>query len=295
MIEMSTLEPVLRMSRDIRAAAATLTTMEARYLVDTYYQMQDARIRDAARIRQQSETEEPHSTLAWLYEQNETLESQIKGALGKYAAAHPVGSWSQSICGIGPVISAGLLANIDMTRAPTAGALWKYAGLDGFSKKPEKGVKFSHNRDFKTLCAFKIGESFVKVQSNKNDVYGKVYAERKRLEIECNEAGVYADQAKAKLDAFKIDKTTEAYKHYSSGKLPPAHIHARARRYAVKLFLSHLHEVWHWHAFGEEAPKPYAFEHLGHAHLIAAPYFDKETFPVMDPPLPRPVRSIEPV
>lgn len=291
---MTIMEPIQRMSRDIRAAAANLTTPEARYLVDTYYQMQDARIRDAARVRTQQETDEPCATLSWLYDQNETLENQIKGALGKYAAAHPVGAWAQSICGIGPVISAGLLANIDIMRAPTAGALWKYAGLDGFAKKPQKGVKFTHNKGFKTLCAFKIGESFVKVQSNANDVYGAVYAERKRLEIERNEAGAYAEQAANKLATYNIGKTTDAYKAYSVGKLPPAHLHARARRYAVKLFLSHLHQVWFWHAFGEDAPLPYAFSQLGHAHLIAPPNFDKATFPVMVPPLPRPVRSIEP-
>lgn len=287
------IEPIMRMSRDIRAAAATLSHDEARYLVDTYYQMQDARIRDAARIRQQEKTGEPHATLGWLYDQNSTLEQQIKGALGRYAAAHPVGEWAQGICGIGPVISAGLIANIDITRAPTAGSIWKFAGLDGHPKKLEKGVKIEHSRPFKTLCAFKLGECFVKVQNNGKDVYGKVYAARKALEAEKNEAGAFAEQAARVLEQKKIGKTTDAWKAYSAGKLPPAHIHARARRYAVKLFLSHLHEVWHWHAFGADAPKPYAFEHLGHAHLIAAPGFDKTRFPLADPLMERPARRTD--
>lgn len=289
---MTILEPVTRMSKDIRAAAATLSDAEARYLVDTYYQMQDARIRDAARIRTQVKIAEPCATLSWLAEQNATLENQIKGALGRYAAAHPIGRWAQSIVGIGPVISAGLLANVDITRAPTAGAIWKFAGLDGFAKKPEKGVKFTHSRGFKTLCAFKIGESFVKVQANENDCYGKIYKERKIWEAEQNEAGHYAEQAAKKLENYKIGKNTEAYKYYSNRRLPPAHIHARARRYAVKLFLSHLHEVWHWWAFGVEAPRPYAFSHLGHAHMIAPPNFDKDTFGTREPTLPLPKREL---
>lgn len=287
------LEPVMRMSRDIRVAAATLSDDEARYLVDTYYQMQANRIRDAHRIRQQEGIGEPHAVLAWLHTQDETLEGQIKGALGRYASAHPVGEWAQSICGIGPVIAAGLLANVDMRRAPTVGSIWKFAGLDGTPRKMEKGVKLAHSRPFKTLCAFKIGESFVKVQSNKNDIYGKIYAERKQKEIERNEQGLFADQAAKVLETKRIGKTTEAYKAYSQGKLPPAHIHARARRFAVKLFLSHLHEVWHWHVFGEEAPKPYAFSHLGHAHLISAPNFDRATFPLAVPLWERPKRTLE--
>jgi hypothetical protein len=287
------LEPIIRMSRDIKAAAATLSKDEARYLVNTYYQMQDNRIRADAQKRELEKTGEPHATLSWLQTQNATLENQIKGALGRYAAAHPVGAWAQSICGIGPVISAGLLSNIDMDRAPVCGSIWKFAGLDGAPKKSEKGVKWDYSRDFKQLCAFKIGESFVKVQANEADVYGTVFVERKKLEIARNEAGAFSDQAAKVLESKKIGKATDAYKAYSTGKLPPAHIHARARRYAVKLFLSHLHQVWYWHDFRCDAPKPYAFSHLGHAHLIDPPNFDKRTFPTLDEPRPAPTAQLD--
>jgi DNA modification methylase len=81
----------------------------------------------------------------------------------------------------------------------------------------------------------------------------------------------YYDQAATKLEKFKIGKTTDAYKAYSIGKLPPAHIHARAKRYAVKLFLSHLHETMHEIEHGTTPPLPYALAHLGHAHKIEVP------------------------
>ena len=67
-------------------------------------------------------------------------------------------------------------------------------------------------------------------------------------------------------------KTTEAYKAYIKGKLPPAHIQARSTRYAVKLFLSHLHEVWYKHEFGKNPPNPFALEHEGHVHKIEPPF-----------------------
>ena len=289
---MTSLEPIMRMSRDIRAAAATLSDAEARYLVDAYYQMQENRIRDDHRIRQQSISGEPHAVLAWLSDQNATLESQIKGALGRYASAHPVGVWAQQICGIGPVIAAGLLANIDMDRCPTVGSIWSFANLAGTPKRSVKGEVRSWSTPFRSLCAYKIGESFVKVQSNPKDIYGRVYVERKALETERNEKGELADQAAKALTLGKYRKETDAYKAYSDGKLPKAHIHARARRYAVKLFLSHLHEVWYWYDFGQPAPRPYAFSHLGHAHLIAPPYFDPATFPMRDPVKPVPTISI---
>ena len=60
----------------------------------------------------------------------------------------------------------------------------------------------------------------------------------------------------AKLEKYKIGKTTDAYKAYSVGKLPPAHIHARAKRYAVKMFISHLHEIWYEVELGKPAPVP---------------------------------------
>lgn len=263
------MESIQRLSRDLRAAAGTLSRDEARFLVDAYYQMQDNRIRAAHQVRTLSESGEPHSVLAWLFDQNATLEKQIAGALKRYAESHPVGEWAMSIVGIGPVITAGLLAHIDIERAPTVGHIWRYAGLDP-SVKWNKGERRPWNADLKRLC-WLIGESFVKVQANDRDFYGKVYAERKALEQERNEAGVFADQASASLESKKWRDGTDAKGHYEAGRLPPARIHLRAERYAVKLFLSHLHHVWYWDHFGEAPPKPFAIEHGGHAHFIAPP------------------------
>ena len=173
------------------------------------------------------------------------------------------------ICGIGPVIAAGLLAHIDIEKAPTVGHIWNFAGLNPFQDW-NKGEKRPWNASLKTLC-WKIGQSFVKVSNNDKDVYGKIYKKRKEYEMAKNEAGDYAEQAKQKLERFKIGKDTEAYKYYSEGKLPPAHIQQRAERYAVKMFLSHLHEVWYREHYGTEPPKPFVISQLGHAHYIAPP------------------------
>lgn len=263
------LTPVARMTRDIRNAAATLGRTEARFLVDAYYAMQKDRIADENQERALSSVGEPHTVLAWLADQSETLEKQVAGALQKYAEADPVGRWSMSIVGIGPIIAAGLLAHIDIEKAPTAGHIWRFAGLDP-SQEWGKGQRRPWNASLKVL-AWKAGESFVKTKGHPRSVYGPVYEARKALEAERNERGDYADQAAAELARRTYGKDTEAFKHYSAGRLPPARVHARARRYAVKLFLSHWQHVA-WEArFGEAPPKPYVLTHLGHAHYVSPP------------------------
>lgn len=294
-------EPIEKLTRDLRNAAAILSDSEARFLVDCYYQMQDARIRSAGQVR--SATAEPHEILLWFAEQNRVLENQIKGALDVYSTNHLVGEWLRSVVGIGPVIAAGFLAHIDIEQAPTAGHIWSFAGqVPGV--KWGKGEKRPWNAKLKVLC-WKAGESFVKTSSRENAFYGRIYVERKASEVAKNMAGDFSDQAVQKLKDFNIKKTTDAYKWYSgqitpaaartfheaiaAGRvvvprlvkegrgqpmLPPAHIHRRSTRYAVKLFLAHLHEVWYTLHFGMAPPLPYPIAILGHAHRIAPPTAD---------------------
>jgi hypothetical protein len=264
------LEAVTRLSRDLKKAAQTLSPDEARYLVDAYYQMQGDRIRSANQVRALTASEEPHQTIAWLADNAGVLERSIAGALDAYSKASLVGTWARSICGIGPVIAAGLLAHIDITKAPTAGHIWRFAGLDP-TVTWEKKAKRPWNASLKTLC-WKIGESFVKVSTNDDDVYGHLYVARKAYEQQRNEAGALADQAAAKLEKFRIGKGTEARKAYEAGRLPPAHVHARAKRWAVKLFLAHYQAVAYRDHFGTDAPKPYILTREGgHAHEITVP------------------------
>lgn len=270
------LEALNKLKRDIKNAGTTLSKEEARYLVDLYYQMQEYRKASDNQVRQlqKEDNKEPHETLAFFANNFRTLERNIKSVLQVYAESKPIGQWMLSICGIGPVISAGLMANIDITKVQTAGQIQAFAGFDP-TREWHKGEKRPYNARLKTLC-WKIGQCFIKVQNNEEDVYGKIFAIRKAYEIERNEKGELADQAKAKLERFNIKKTTDAYKWYSQGKLPPAHINQRASRYAVKIFLSHLFSVWYEMEHKEKPPKPYAIAILNHAHEIPIPNWPNE-------------------
>jgi len=278
MTTMPTVRPTRDIRKALREAAAALTREEARYLVDAYYQMQKSRIETTNRMSAAERGDDPPmDVLSWLGGQLAILENEVKGQLQAFAAAVPVGEWSMSICGIGPVISAGLLAHIDIEEAPTVGHIWAFAGLDP-TRKWERGQKRPHNARLKTLC-WKIGESFVKVSANEKDIYGQVYLQRKVYEQARNEAGELADQAAAVLERHPTHKQAATYKQ---GRLPDGHIHARAKRYAVKLFLAHWQHVAYESHHGTTPPKPYVIEHGGHADFVGPPNWDGSALKVVE-------------
>lgn len=419
-----------KLSKDLRKASKTLSAAEARYSVDLYYSVQDMRKRAANQELAFEKSDEPHEMTSHFAKQMVLLENQIKVSLDVYSYNHPVGAWLRGNKGIGPVIAAGLLAHIDIHKAPTVGHIWRYAGLDPrvkwygrgiidvikAARQAEKGdwpalvwlgraintrpasilvnaglltddqiltpeqaqaicIQHGHttplkaefhsdnilaegisqealpdaykaaygeltkvnwakiakslarrpwNSDLKTLC-WKVGDSFRKVSGSgtaeaprKPSPYGLLYKERKLAEVAKNDAGDFADVALEVMKTKKIGKDKDAYWWYSGEwvlnpkfnpaiaafvekemtegtseteatemavksldpvlkpKLPPAHIDARAMRYAVKIFLSHLHEIMYKRQLGKNPPLPYPMAHLGHVHKIEPFHFDED-------------------
>jgi hypothetical protein len=264
------LAPITRASKAEREAAKKLTQHQARFLVDLYYQTQRNRIAAAAQIREAAKAAENPAAFTPVFTDQYTIEKKIATQLGLWAAASTLGRWAQSICGIGPVMSAGLMAHIDIKKAGCCSGIWRFAGLDP-SLVWGKGQKRPFNMRLKTLCAFKIGESFVKVQNRPADFYGHLFAAFKTELVAKNDAGGFAALATTALQKKKYGAETVARAAYESGKLPAAHVHAMARRRTVKLFLSHYYEVAYEIEFGQQPPQPYAFAHLGHVHKIAPP------------------------
>jgi hypothetical protein len=310
---------------DLRKAAATLSPLEARFLVDYYYQAQKDRIRTGNQVAAAKKVGEPHEVLSWYFDRQRAIEGSLKAALLVYVKEHKVGRWMLAIHGIGPVIAAGLMAHIDIEKAPTVGHIWRFAGLDaetqwlGQGKAAElvsevmgdaKRLTEEHveelcrrspmrddttrrlatdsktgsitkksitdtlarkpwNARLKTLT-WKLSGSFVKFRASPKDFYGKLYDQRKALEMERNAAHAFRDQCEHKLATTNI-KDPKTRQSYESGLLPDGRIDLRARRWAVKIFLSHLHHVWYDIRFKTAPPRPFSIEHLGHAHYIAPP------------------------
>lgn len=330
------MELVQRMTRDIKGLIGSdpslMTKDEIRFLVSSYYGVQDLRKLLGNRVKALGKQDEAATMFSFVLNGVQITEKNIQRLLAVASGGREIGQWAESIRGVGPVISAGLLAHIDITKAPTVGHIWRFMGQDptlewlgreksaklvkdltgntsgtvteeefaqiaseanrradnlmtqvqNFADMTGKGSyltkdnivktlsKRPYNADGKLLC-WKLGESFVKVSNHPEDVYGHVYAQRKMWETQKNENGDYKEQADAKLE--RVGRSTDAYKSYVLGKLPPAHLHARAKRYAVKLFLSHWHHVAYELEYGTPPPKPYILDrpNSGHTDFIAPP------------------------
>jgi hypothetical protein len=158
-----------------------LDTKDIADAVELYYDAQKLRIMHANKER----SEGPDELVTWFAYWLAMGESVIAGKLKNWVESvkSPAeAKWAYAQVGIGPVIASGLSAHIDVTKADSISAVWKFAGqAPGFDRKT-KGQKLPYNARLKTLI-WKMGESFVKVSGKDGATYGKLYAEFKAEEI----------------------------------------------------------------------------------------------------------------
>ena len=207
---------LVKLTRDMKNAASTLKKPEVRFLVEAYYRMQEQRNQVRTSDAYHERFGEPNTLLDWMYKQAQTLEKQVAGALDAYSMSNSVGEWLRSIPGVGPVITAGLMAHLDIApwrcnnvalkgkknllycgkgrlhrhvRARTDSIRRTMAHLRGSNPRIvwEKKTRRPWNLP-QTLC-FKLGESFVELQNHKDDFYGTVFVERKDEEWKNNYEG----------------------------------------------------------------------------------------------------------
>ena len=280
-------EVIQKLNRDMSKAARLIGRREVRFILDLYYQFQDFRKANASQIAS-LETGEPNMVMQWCFDTNKMIENNVKKAMDEFSSEYRVGNWLKSLTAIGPVISAGLLARLDIRKANFAGAFFRYCGLDP-TKKWEKGQKCPWNMSLKRLCWI-IGDLFWKFQNHESDYYGKLMVERKEIESRNNENRVFADQAVMAL-ATKKFKNKEVIACYKSGMLPKGHIQNRVIRWVVTRFMSHVHSVMYWDYYGTAPPVPYMFTDRakkrfgdGHTHFIPIPNwpFEGEGKPLTD-------------
>jgi hypothetical protein len=93
-----------------------------------------------------------------------------------------------------------------------------------------------------------------------------LWAGFKAEEVRRNEAGKYAAAAAAELATKKI-KVPEVKKTLEAGRLTDAHLHARSKRRAVKIFLAHFWTIGR-EARGLAVREPYSKRILGHDGII---------------------------
>jgi len=260
-----------KMSKDIRRLSSNFDQHSVRELVSTYYRIQDNRIAVAAQSRELQKAGSPYELVQFLSDNLGYMETALKYPLQRFAETYPVGRWALNQGGIGPVLTAGLISHIDIEKAKTVGSIWRYAGLDP-TVEWKKGQKRPFNAELKTL-SWKIGQSFMKFSNRDQCFYGKLYKQDKERRLAKNQAGEYSERAKQILDSknWKKNVTSDSLKN---GFLPPAQIDAQARRFAVKIFLSHFHAVWYEDHYDKKAPTPYTIAHMDHVHEIEIPGYN---------------------
>lgn len=211
-----------------------------RELVDFRQQLQKTRIQMSNRlsaVERGVDTSHDNDALLLWREAFDDLESGVEADIERRLkdVEWPIFDAVVGLKGIGTISAAKVLADIDIARANTISALWRYAGYgvrEGQRERLVKGEKAHFNRRLKIACRL-IGESFLKSRSP----YAEIYY-----------------SAKQHYAATHPDWT-------------PAHAHNAALGKMIKLFLSHLWLVWR-ELEGLPTREPYASEHLRHENIM---------------------------
>lgn len=261
------------------ASAAKFSQAEARALVGMYMSFQ--KVRKSSRSRESAlesgrAAGDPFLVTAFK-EELERNEKNCKRALLAYALHSDLGRWCMSHKGIAEVIAAGLMAHIDLTRAETAGAIWRFAGLMPPEEIVwEEGEKRPWNAALKSLL-WNMAECFKRASAYPGCFYGEMYKARKLVEQQWNATGKLAKVARARLERAKEKGwriSPEQRRLWSAGRVQDRGLDLRAMRYVEKIFLSHYHEVGRT-LLGLPIRKPFALEHCpGHTDYIPPPNWD---------------------
>ncbi len=211
-----------------------------RALVDARQSIQRDRIRFGNRlsaIERGADIVEP-STMNILEGWNarfEELERDVDENIRVISTDYPIIERMTKVKGIGKLLAARLVASIDISKDDTVSSMWRYCGFgmkDGVSERMKKGEKLHYNKHVKPVC-YLIGMSFLKSRSP----YSSIYYEAKE---------------------------------YYQGNRPEwtkLHIHFAAMRKMIKIFLSHLWQVWR-EMEGLPTSMPYIIGKGSHTHYI---------------------------
>src|SRR5262245_29637295 len=99
--------------------AKNLSAAELRLLVANYYQSQEMRKRSDMQLRHLGD-KQPLAISTYMAEAFADIETQIANAF-EQLLDDPVAQWLLAQRGVGPIIAAGLMAHIDIEKAPTVG------------------------------------------------------------------------------------------------------------------------------------------------------------------------------
>lgn len=220
-----------------------------RVLVDMRFGVQKIRIATGNRIKsfQRNNGDNPQvdntgyiKVLSEYMDKFVEIETRLDRSINQIGDDYPILLIMSGVKGIGKVLAAQVVSLIDIHKADTVSALWRYAGyavFDGQRERLKRGERGHYNTRLKMVC-YKVSGSLIRCGSP----YRRVY-----------------DDAKAYYTSNRADWTK-------------SHIHNASLRKLTKVWLSHLWESWRK---CENLPLVdlYVEEKLGHTHIYRAADF----------------------
>lgn len=197
-----------------------------------------------------------------------TLERRELRHIEKMCRRFPIYTWLKKQKGVGPTLCGVILSEVDIHRASTPSALWKFAGLDvqnGHAPRRTKGQKNTYNAFLRTKLVGVMGDCMIKANSTWRDHYDNEKVRKQNTLVDacmgCDGTG------KAKKGESKGKKCKNC--NGTGGPAPwgesDGHRHRAAIRKMVKMFLL---ELWkEWRAMeGLPVHESYAVAVLGRKH-----------------------------
>lgn len=126
---------------------------------------------------------------AFLEKQSEGLHELEKSTLKeveRLLKPIPIYKWLKAQKGCGPTMAGVIISEIDISKAHTVSALWKYCGLScegGVADRPKRGQKLTYNPFVKTKLVGVLGSCMIKANSPWRSFYDNYKTRKKNTQV----------------------------------------------------------------------------------------------------------------
>ena len=253
-------------------------------LVAHYELAQRNRIASGALLRSAA-SPGSNATLEELHATELRAERSLARAMAACVEEHPTWPWLESVKGIGPTLSARLLARLRIERAPTPSSFWQYCGL---STVPGDRYRCLDCAATITIAAGRTPPTRHHMQDGRACAAALIHDRAPEVRV----AVRYATRGQRRpFDAearslchmigtsflrrgTRYRRVYDARRERLEGQKPgwsKMHRHLAAMRVMEKLFLAHLWMVWRGQT-GAEVRLPYEVARRGRAGSVISPW-----------------------
>lgn len=235
-----------------------------------FYDLQKLRIQQGNRTGSDTVVLED-SDLEFHESRSETLNMLEKAELkniNRLCKGEKIYKWLREQKGIGPTMAGCILSEVDIEKAQTVSALWKYAGLhvvDGKAPHPVKGQKLGYNAWLRTKLVGVAADCMIKANSPWRKFYDDYKLRKQSMSLDVCMGCEGTKKAKKGENKGKKCKNCNGKGKNAPWGESDGHRHRAAIRYMMKMFLQ---EMWITWRTLEKLPvtAPYAEAVLGRVH-----------------------------